>query len=75
MEIAKKIKMIREAYGITQKELSHDLGLKQSVISVIESGAHSSRVDTLDRVLAAFGYRIIIRSETQWKDQSSNTSA
>jgi transcriptional regulator with XRE-family HTH domain len=49
-EIGKRLKKIRLQYNLTQKELSKEVGLSSSTISLIENGK-SSTVESLIRIL------------------------
>lgn len=45
---------------MTQKELAEKTGIRQSNISRIESGASSPTVDTLARIAAGLGKKLVI---------------
>lgn len=45
---------------MTQKELAEKTGIRQSNISRIESGARSPTVDTLARIAAGLGKKLVI---------------
>ena len=47
---------LRKAAGVTQAELAERLGRPQSVISDIESGRRSPRIDTLAATARVLGY-------------------
>lgn len=49
-EIGKRLKKIRVQHNLTQKELSRDVGLSVSTISLIEQGK-STTLDSLIRIL------------------------
>lgn len=49
-EIGKRLKQIRLQHNITQKEMSKDVGLSVSTISLIEQGK-STTVESLIRIL------------------------
>ena len=49
-DIGKRLKQIRLQHNITQKELSKDVGLSVSTISLIEQG-NSTTVESLIRIL------------------------
>lgn len=51
---------LREKVNLTQKDISERTGIAQSVISKMESGRTSPRVETFVNALAAIGYHIEI---------------
>lgn len=53
-----KIRMAREAQGITQKELAERLGKAKNVISTYESGTRAIRVTELPLLAEALGVTI-----------------
>ncbi|MGH9199122.1 MAG: helix-turn-helix domain-containing protein, partial [Acidimicrobiia bacterium] len=56
--------IVREARlraGLTQKQLAHRLGTKQSVISRWESGSSSPTLETLAAILRAVGLELHLR--------------
>jgi transcriptional regulator with XRE-family HTH domain len=55
--------LLREARtrsGLSQRELAERAGTTQSVVGRIEAGLTSPRVDTVDRLLEAAGYRLAV---------------
>lgn len=52
-----KLKQLREAVGITQRELAERLGGQQPAIARLESGNVKPDVVTLERIAKALGYR------------------
>lgn len=55
MDAARILRQARRRAGLTQRQLSELVGVPQSQIAKIESGAIVPRVDTLDRLLEACG--------------------
>lgn len=51
---------LREKEKLSQRDLSEQTGLAQSVISKMESGKTSPRVDTFVSALSAMGYHLEI---------------
>jgi len=51
---------IREEQEKTQKDISKETGIAQSVISKMETGKTSPRLDTLVNALAVMGYHLEI---------------
>lgn len=54
-EIAEKIRRYRLRKKLTQLELADAAGVSVRVISSIEAGEHSTRIDTLEAVVGALG--------------------
>jgi ribosome-binding protein aMBF1 (putative translation factor) len=64
LEIGLRIRELREAAGLTQKELAGSLGVSQQVIARLESGdANNPTVTTLERIAKATGHRLRFRFE------------
>jgi transcriptional regulator with XRE-family HTH domain len=55
MDAARVLRQARRRAGLTQRQLAEKVGVPQSQIARIESGATVPRVDTLDRLLEACG--------------------
>ena len=55
MDAARVLRQARRRAGLTQRELAGRVGVPQSQVAKIESGAIVPRVDTLDRLLEACG--------------------
>ncbi len=51
---------LRKAAGVTQAELAERLGRPQSIVSDIESGRRSPRIDTLAAAARVLGYELRI---------------
>lgn len=58
MEIIQATINARKSKKISQEELSKKIGLKQSAIARVESGVHSSSVNTLIKILHPLGYTL-----------------
>lgn len=63
------LKSIRSQKGLTQEQVGNLVGITQAMISRIESGTSSARVDTLFRVLAALELEMTV--QLREKDISS----
>ena len=50
LALAEHISAVREGMGITQKALAEQLGVKQQVISKIESGENNTTLETLFKI-------------------------
>ncbi|MCL2560000.1 MAG: helix-turn-helix domain-containing protein [Turicibacter sp.] len=55
-----QIARARKEKGITQKKLEEMSGVRQPVIARMETGATSPRLDTVMKVLAALGKKLVI---------------
>ncbi len=55
----------REEAGLTQTELAHRLGVSPGVISRLESGQVSPRIDTLAKAATALGYELQVHMRTR----------
>jgi len=54
MDTATRLKMIRDVFGFSQRELAKRAGVTNSSISMIEQGQVSPSVQSLSRILAVF---------------------
>ncbi len=54
LDTAARIKLIREAFGFSQRELAKRAGVTNSSISMIEQGQVSPSIQSLSRILAVF---------------------
>ncbi len=72
-ELGQLIGRFRKAKGYTQKQLGAKAAVKQTAISVIESGAEGVRVGTLFKILAALELEIILspRGQSDWSPEDS----
>lgn len=51
MEVGKRLKEVREMYGLSQRELAKRVGLTNSTISMIERDAVSPSISSLKKIL------------------------
>lgn len=51
MDVGKRLKEVREMYGLSQRELAKRVGLTNSTISMIERDAVSPSISSLKRIL------------------------
>jgi ribosome-binding protein aMBF1 (putative translation factor) len=63
-ELARLVIKHRAAAGMSQKELAQRVGTSHSAISRLESGRHKTSVETLQRVAAALGLKLVIGFES-----------
>lgn len=54
-DIGRRVRQGREALGLRQDELALAAGVSTRAVHQIEAGKPTSRLDTLERVLAALG--------------------
>ena len=54
---------LRKAKHVSQRELAERLGVKQPVISRIESGRHVPSIQFVIRFLNALGYALEVKDE------------
>lgn len=50
----------REQNGLTQKQLSELCGVKQPVISRLESAVHSPQINSIIKILKPLGYSLAV---------------
>jgi ribosome-binding protein aMBF1 (putative translation factor) len=65
---------LRKAAGVTQAELAERLGRPQSVISDIESGRRSPRIDTLVATARVLGYDLRVTLAPREPDADAPTT-
>ena len=53
--VAKNLREIRNAQGVSQEDLAHRANLNRNYIGMLESGKHSPTVDTLEQIADALG--------------------
>jgi len=63
MRIGELIRGARERHGLSQRRLAVRAGTDQAAISRIERDETAPSVETVERLLAAMGERLSIRSE------------
>lgn len=67
-ELARLVIKHRAALGLSQEELAERMGTSHSAISRLESGRHKTSVETLQRVAAALGVRLVMGFESGPRD-------
>ena len=60
VELMMQIARARKESGVTQKKLEEMSGVRQPVIARMETGVTSPRLDTVMKVLAALGKKLVI---------------
>jgi transcriptional regulator with XRE-family HTH domain len=58
--ITRLVRLARQRAGLTQRELSERTGVPQPAIARLESGRASPRAATVEKLLAACGFRLTI---------------
>ena len=58
--VSKLVRRLRMQSGLNQRDFADKIGVSQSEISRIESGAQDVRVGTLVRILGAFGGKLVV---------------
>jgi transcriptional regulator with XRE-family HTH domain len=62
-ELGRRVRDLREAHGLSQRQLAERVGTTQSVIARLEVGGTKPSLSTLERVAAALEASIDIRFE------------
>ena len=65
LQLAHKIKTLRQKRKMTQKEVAEKADMPQSVIARIESGSHSFSIVTLHKIARVFDKQISLVDQTQ----------
>lgn len=55
--LARNVRRLRAARGLSQEALAEEVGLRQAQISEIESGVNNITLDNLHRLAVALGVR------------------
>lgn len=74
-EIGLKIKLLREQFGLTQKDLAKKLGISQQIISRVESGRQNVSVETLNEICEKLGVPVaaVFRNQPEKSEETINT--
>jgi HTH-type transcriptional regulator/antitoxin HipB len=62
----------RKWVSLTQKEVGERSGIKQSIVSQVESGIPGTRLGTLFKLLAALDLELVVRSRKKTLSESEN---
>ena len=57
LAVARNVRRLRKAKGLSQAELATDASLHQHHVSEIENGQHDLRLGTIDKLAPALGVR------------------
>lgn len=61
MDIAKEILNLRNQLGLTQRQFSEKVGIKQPQLARIETGKQLARLDTLEIIAEKCGYSVEVK--------------
>jgi len=61
LEVARRVRALREKRGLTQGQLAERAGTGQAAIARIESGRTVPKLDLLSRIAGALGARLDVR--------------
>jgi y4mF family transcriptional regulator len=64
MELAKEIKEMRKAAGLTQNDVSKRAGVGLRFVRELEQGKSTVRLDKVKQVLDLLGYELCIRRKS-----------
>ena len=59
-ELAERVRLLREAKGVTQEELARRMGTSQPAIARLEAGGVEPTLETLERLAGALGVELVI---------------
>jgi ribosome-binding protein aMBF1 (putative translation factor) len=60
-ELGRQVRELREAHGLSQRDLAERMNTTQSVIARLEAGGSKPNISTLERVAKALGSSVDIR--------------
>ena len=63
MDLAKEIKRIRKAHGLSQTELAEVSGVSLPSITRLEAGKSTLRLDVLTKVAESLGYELTLQQK------------
>jgi ribosome-binding protein aMBF1 (putative translation factor) len=64
-EVGRQVRALREAQGLSQRELADRLGTTAAAIARLEAGSTRPTLITLERVAVALGAKIEVRLERE----------
>ncbi|MCA6392818.1 MAG: helix-turn-helix transcriptional regulator [Chitinophagaceae bacterium] len=74
MQLANRIRQIRQAYGFSQAEIAHKCEITPSAYGQIERKARNSTFKTLQKIATAIGVSLPFLGAFQIKNSSKKTS-
>ena len=60
-DLVRQLVSVRKKAKLTQKELGERIGVTKNVITRLESGEHTPRLETAQEIAKALGYRVEVR--------------
>ena len=73
--LAERVRLLREARGITQHELARRMRTTQSVIARLESGGSYPTLSTLERISDALGAELVVEFKDAPRPHSDSVLA
>jgi transcriptional regulator with XRE-family HTH domain len=73
--LAERVRVLREARGITQHELARRMRTTQSVIARLESGGRYPTLSTLERISDALGAELVVEFRDALRPRSDSVLA
>ncbi len=67
-EVINALIRARKARSLSQRELAEQLGVSRNVITRLETGEHSPRLETVYDIAKALGYRLELKLVKERKD-------
>jgi DNA-binding XRE family transcriptional regulator len=61
LQLARKVRSLREKRGLTQTELAELIGTRQPAIARLESGRAVPKLELLEKIARALGLRLDVR--------------
>ncbi|MFD5495110.1 helix-turn-helix domain-containing protein [Streptomyces sp. NPDC001812] len=62
-DVARFLRQLREAHGLSQRALATRLGVSQARVARLESGANNPQLDTLAAYVAALGGTLSLHAD------------
>lgn len=74
-DIGESLRALRQARGLSQKELSRRLGIARAQLSQVESGSYTPSLRVLETILAELDARLVIELEEggSFRDQGGGS--
>jgi len=75
-DLKNTVRLMREFKGLTQKQLSQETKLTQSIISYVEISDGSSTIETIRKIFDALGYelrlKLVPKKDTKQENQNQS---
>ena len=59
-EFGERVRQLRKAHGLSQRELAEKIGSTQPAIARLEAGGVAPSIDTLERIAGALGATLVV---------------